>query len=101
MVKYTCKKCSKDFNRKADYERHLQNKNGCSFSKTKRSIPDSFICKNCKKSFTRKDNLNCHLKKCIVNTNATHIGTIENISHSKINITNGNKNIVDSPSLLI
>ncbi|ANB50171.1 hypothetical protein [Powai lake megavirus] len=69
MVIFTCDQCSKQFDRKSNYERHLNRKNRCekkkniSGSKTLKKIFNN-ECKQCKREFSRKDSLTRHLKTC-------------------------------------
>ena len=86
MPKYICKNCGKGFDRKFNYERHINDsKKPCQAF----SIPDpniiappiepvdyddddfdenkqNFVCPFCNKNYSAKFNLNKHLKKCIL-----------------------------------
>lgn len=79
MVEYKCKKCSRIFNRKNDYDRHITKKNPCN----KITNLPIYNCETCDKKFTRKDNLTRHLKIC----KNTVINDIQKINN------NGNYNI--------
>ena len=67
MTTFICKICSKSFNRKYNYERHLSRKNKCLHTpvsvKTKISKPKKLICKYCKKSFTNNSSMSRHIKQ--------------------------------------
>jgi hypothetical protein len=81
MVEYKCDQCSKIYNNKYDFNRHLNRKNPCelklssldeepqitSENKITSSVSEveasstELSCDFCKKTYTRKDNLNRHL----------------------------------------
>ncbi|AUV59019.1 hypothetical protein [Acanthamoeba polyphaga mimivirus] len=96
MPIYTCDKCSKQFDHKSKYNRHIErirscaNKKNISGSKTAKKLPDH-KCKYCKKKFSRKDSLNRHLNSCKIKNPV--IKKSKNINNGDKN-TNGNKNII-------
>ena len=64
MPEYICKKCKHIFNKKSNYERHINGIKDCvTGSKTSRK---NFVycCEGCDKKFSRRDILNKHKKKC-------------------------------------
>ena len=93
MPEYFCKKCKKKFNKKSNYDRHINREIDCrSGSKTSRKNNIKFDCKKCGKLFNRKDNLNRHVNHCQVNINK-----IKNINGNRNNIAlnsyNSNNNV--------
>ena len=83
MVNYKCSICSKEFNHKGDYKRHMNRKNKCKEKSSlniqnlnkKNIVPkkeqtfqnrniERFICIYCNRSYSRRPNLNKHLKTC-------------------------------------
>ena len=64
MVLYKCNRCGKEFNRKSNYNYHINRKRPCAPKFSKRSLknPPKFRCSNCDKLYTTKYNLNRHLK---------------------------------------
>ena len=77
MTQYNCKRCGKMFDRKYNYERHINDtKKQCILivpipeeDESKKNI----CCPYCEKSYSAKYNLNKHLKKCIMASKASHI----------------------------
>ncbi|AQN67868.1 hypothetical protein [Saudi moumouvirus] len=69
MTIYVCDKCSKQFDHKSKFNRHLERIRRCdkkkniSGSKTSKNIIDN-KCKNCNREFSRKDSLARHSKVC-------------------------------------
>ena len=59
MVEYKCSRCSKEFLKKYNFEKHQKRKFPC--KKTK------FACEFCNKKYSSKSNLNKHIKKCSKN----------------------------------
>ena len=97
MVVYKCKKCSLEFTKKYNYDKHLSRKKPCSLfeteSKKKKHIP---ICNHCGTEFTRVDNLKRHQIKCIenkkiINKNAQHQTGVK-IQGNNNNTTTGDIN---------
>nr|AEX62211.1 hypothetical protein mv_R6 [Moumouvirus Monve] len=88
MAIYTCGNCRKEFDRKSNYDRHLNRTKSCiknsSGSKTTKKVIDH-ICKSCSRIFSRKDSLTRHTKICK--------GPIIKKKVNKKN-TSGKKNIV-------
>ena len=63
MVEYKCKKCGTVFNKKYNFETHMNRKTSCvSGSKTNKN--NDHDCKNCGKFYSRKDALKRHSKIC-------------------------------------
>jgi hypothetical protein len=95
MTQYNCKRCGKIFDRKYNYERHIndtkkqcilivQTKHQCASSIVMNncsSVPiteeddskKNICCPYCEKTYSAKYNLNKHLKKCIMASKASHI----------------------------
>ena len=66
MVKHTCKKCGKTFNRKSSYDNHLNNKNGCNKNNAELStqLTNGNDCAFCNKKLSNKYNAIRHATKC-------------------------------------
>ena len=65
MVFYTCGHCSKKFNQKIAYSRHLARKKSCTKILHENPVEkndNKFICNYCKKLYCRKDTLDRHMK---------------------------------------
>jgi hypothetical protein len=60
MVQYKCNKCGKIFDRKNDYNRHINRKTSCKPKRTTKSVR----CEYCKKVISGKDNLPRHYDVC-------------------------------------
>ena len=76
MTQYNCKRCGKIFDRKYNYERHINDtKKQCILIVPVQEEEDkkSTSCPYCEKSYSAKYNLNKHLKKCIMASKASHI----------------------------
>jgi hypothetical protein len=76
MTQYNCKRCGKIFDRKYNYERHINDtKKQCILIVPVQEDEDkkSTSCPYCEKSYSAKYNLNKHLKKCIMASKASHI----------------------------
>lgn len=100
MPLFTCKKCSKTFDRKSHFERHKNRKSDCRYgSKVNKKII-KHTCKKCNKKFSRKDSLDRHAKGCKVKIIKTKIKGDDNnlIAGNKINSINKspNSNIINS-----
>nr|QZX42592.2 C2H2 type zinc finger protein [Mimivirus sp.]URM62527.1 C2H2 type zinc finger protein [Mimivirus sp.] len=101
MPIFICNKCSKQFDHRSKYNRHLErirsctNRKNISGSKTSKNIIDN-KCKHCKRDFSRKDSLTRHSKVCKIknrtNKSTTQI-TKPNIQNNKPNIQNNKPNI--------
>jgi hypothetical protein len=63
MVQYKCKNCKKIFNKKSNYENHINRKNPCQFSEKAPKLP-VIKCNYCKKQYSRRDVCNKHQKTC-------------------------------------
>lgn len=64
---YQCSKCDKIFNKKSNYNQHINRKKPC-ISNNKTIIDTKLYCPDCNKKFSRRDNLNTHKKNnCKVN----------------------------------
>ena len=63
MVKYMCENCKKEFDKKYNYEQHINNQNGCKSTGSKRNKKE-YKCPHCKGGYSRKDSLKRHLKIC-------------------------------------
>lgn len=99
---YTCKRCKKEFDRKSNYEYHVNKKYKCKFqtgSKTSKKI--MYPCPKCNKEFTRKYSLDRHLVICkvkVVNKikghkNLNNIGDFNNMASKSTNCNNININL--------
>ena len=76
MTQYNCKRCGKIFDRKYNYERHINDtKKQCILIVPVQEEEDkkNICCPYCEKSYSAKYNLNKHLKKCIMASKASHI----------------------------
>jgi uncharacterized C2H2 Zn-finger protein len=100
MTQYNCKRCGKIFDRKYNYERHIndtkkkcieflsleQNREQSSISRIPSNVELSNIepneeddnkknnsCPHCEKSYSAKFNLNKHLKKCVLASKSSQI----------------------------
>jgi hypothetical protein len=49
----TCNKCGTKFNRKFEYDRHLNRLTDCVTGEKRKKPSNKYICKNCKKSYSR------------------------------------------------
>lgn len=59
---FVCPRCNKNFTRKLNLERHLNNKNPCEKLVDKTILLNNNVCSYCKKNFTRKHDLYRHIK---------------------------------------
>jgi hypothetical protein len=76
MTQYNCKRCGKIFDRKYNYERHINDtKKQCILIVPIQEEEDkkNISCPYCEKSYSAKYNLNKHLKKCIMASKTSHI----------------------------
>lgn len=110
MVKYICKRCKKNFEHKAAYNRHLNRKNKCENTDyNKINKKRDHYCKICDKKYSRKDALIEHKKTKIHVNNFKKINMIkENVQkingdNNKLNnnIINGNKNNIHNGNINI
>ena len=68
MTKYKCKRCLKDFDRKCNYETHINRKIPCEnyaakCSKIEESDDNTIKCNYCGREFTRISSLNVHIRE--------------------------------------
>lgn len=96
MPTYICDKCKHEFNKKSNYDKHINRKFSC-------SINDVIICVQCSKTFASRSSLlrhqktYCKKKNIIIEDNRLEINNVNitnNITHITNNITN-NINIVN------
>jgi len=86
MSKYICDKCGKHFDRKYNYQRHINDtKKPCislippidtksiDSEEEEETKKNQHICPYCEKTYSAKYNLNKHLKKCLLATKAIQI----------------------------
>lgn len=93
MVIYTCDRCKKNFNKKYDYDNHVDKKIPCIInSKINKNIKKLFFCDICNKHFNRSDVLKKHLKTLTHNNNKIRLNYKINKNIINKNIINGNKN---------
>lgn len=93
MPSYKCKDCSKYFDHKGTYERHINRKNKCTQCDNSNLKTSNFTCDECDKHFTRKDSLKRHLKVCSI-----HNTKINKYLDKKINNIAGNDQIIKNHS---
>ena len=79
MVTYICDECSKTFEHKGSYTKHINRKFSCTFS------DKDMMCFSCKKEFNSKTTLWRHRKQCKNNKNL-----------SVNNVLNDNRNLIDN-----
>ena len=94
MKIFKCKKCSKVFDKKSNYERHLNRVIDCKTgSKTSKKII-TFKCDKCGKKFSRKDSMKRHFLNCKVDINKIKVTGNKNttIMGKKINSINQSNN---------
>ena len=104
MVKYICKRCKKNFEHKAAYDRHLNRKNKCEIkkfnSKTNKKEKDHY-CKICDKKYSRKDALIQHKKTQLHKNNIKKNKMILGDQNKLINKGDKNNSIYGSRNNLI
>lgn len=92
MVEYTCKKCGETFNKKSNYDVHMNRKKPCD-----KIVDPELKCKHCSKKYGRKDTLNRHIKNKhtnIINKPVDVNNNNNNANANNANINNANTNIV-------
>ena len=84
MKIFVCDRCTKTFNHKTNFQRHILRKNPCQFvnnndisreellekyfpKKKEEEVEKKFVCKNCKKEYNCLSHLNRHSKNCKTN----------------------------------
>jgi hypothetical protein len=93
MVLYKCKKCSRTFDRKYVFDRHINRKTNCKIGGSKTNVKcDYYKCKNCDKSYSRKDTFQKHAKIC--KNIKIKIGTTKSYNKNSGKIINTNSNNV-------
>ena len=99
MPDYICEKCSTTFDKKSNYDRHLNKLIDCKTGNIVKNQTRNHICTKCKKGFDRKDSLKRHMTTCKfvkkkvkkkVTINKPKINGNNNINN--INNINGNVN---------
>lgn len=92
---YKCKQCKKVFDRKSNYERHINRKFKCIPSNSSKTAKkSSHQCPHCDKTFTRPYAAKKHLSIC-KNNNTTKIKGTKNVNMNGKNLTytvSNNKN---------
>ena len=104
MTTFICKICSKSFNRKYNYERHLSRKNKCLQTlipeKIKISKSKRLICEYCKKSFINNSSMSRHIKQyCEYSKNCDDKNQMYQMIielHKKMNQKNKKLNLLES-----
>ena len=95
MVVHTCNRCLKDFDRKDNYDRHLNKKNICKLNikevSQKLELVNTNICVYCVKTYSNIYKLNRHLTICKIKLNNELNNKILNLEE-KINILESEKN---------
>ena len=115
MVKYTCNRCLKKFNKKYNYKIHINRKFKCEdvfhkmspssntledhniINDPKRSIHDPKMdqnmafCKFCNKTFSNKSNLNKHHKRCKMKGK---LDVLNNLVNKMDTFINGRKGLI-------
>lgn len=61
--KHICKKCKMEFDKKYDFDRHINRVTDCVTGKKTKKIK-KHVCEDCKNKFARKDILDRHIKTC-------------------------------------
>ena len=94
MVKYTCKRCKKEFDQKIVYVRHINRKKKCSVNNSGSKInkkSNTHYCKTCDKLYSRKDALTQHKKSKLHESNLKKI-KINSKNNKNTSKTAGNNN---------
>lgn len=70
---YICHRCKKEFDRKSNFDQHINKMNKCKIIKSikgsKSNKKNTYKCPKCDKNFTRKYSVTRHLQICKINFN--------------------------------
>jgi uncharacterized protein YoxC len=93
MVEYTCEKCQKIFDHKANYTTHINRKNPCDGAHKK--------CEYCEKSFTRKSSLDRHYNTCKIKNTINNNQIHNNNCTNPISVTGNNNGTINNINIII
>lgn len=96
MVNYTCERCSKEYEHKGNYVRHISRKIPCikidkpNIDKRIISEIDGHICSFCDSKFKKKEKLEEHYNKCPHRKSITKIKKLQELMNSNKSYSNDN-----------